>query len=234
MPDFPTVLAFAQGHWLELTSTLFGIVSVYLSARENVWSWPTAILNVSLSVPVYFAARLYSDMGLQVVYAVLSVYGWYEWLHGGENHGVLHVTRTPRRLVPILVAIAVVAALVVGTAASRLTNADLPYLDASLTAASLVAQWMMTRKLLESWLVWIAVDIVYVPLLLVKGIPEYAVLYTIFLGLAVKGWIDWRRSLRAHAGAHAVAHAAAHAVARSASDALIPPEPSSRPRSRMP
>ena len=217
MPDLATVLAFAQSHWLELVSTLFGIVSVYLSARENVWSWPTAILNVSLSVPVYYAARLYSDMGLQVVYAILSVYGWYEWLHGGENRGALHVSRTPRRLVPLLVAIAVVVALALGTLTDRLTNADLPYLDASLTAASLVAQWMMTRKLVESWLVWIAVDVVYVPLLLVKGIPLYAVLYTIFLGLAVKGWIEWRRSLRARAAAAAPAGP----VARSADGALI-------------
>jgi nicotinamide mononucleotide transporter len=197
MPDLAHLLTLARDHWLELVSTAFGIVSVYLSARQNIWSWPTAILNVTLSVPVYYAARLYSDMGLQVVYAVLSVYGWYEWLHGGVNRTELAVSRTPRRLVPTLVAVGVVAAAIVGTIAHRYTDASAPYLDAALTAASLVAQWMMTRKLLENWLVWIAVDIVYVPLLLYKGIPEYAFLYTIFLGLAVAGWVEWRRSLRA-------------------------------------
>ena len=184
---------------LEIVAKLFGIVSVYLSARQNIWSWPTALVNVLLSVPVYYAARLYSDMGLQVVYAVLSLYGWYEWLYGGENRTELPVSRTPRRLVPLLVAIAVVIAAVLGTLSHRLTDATLPYLDASLTAASLVAQWMMTRKLLENWALWIAVDIVYVPLLAYKQLYAFSVLYLIFLGLAVAGHREWRRSLRARA-----------------------------------
>jgi nicotinamide mononucleotide transporter len=190
-------LLLARAHWLEIVSTLFGIVSVYLSARENIWSWPTAILNVTLSVPVYYKARLFSDMGLQVVYALLSVYGWYEWLHGGENRSELPVSRTPRRQVPLLRVIGTLGAVVLGTLSARYTSASLPYLDASLTSASLVAQWMMTRKLLENWAVWIAVDVIYVPLLVYKGIPEYALLYTVFLGLAVAGHVEWGRSLRA-------------------------------------
>ncbi|MBV9879545.1 MAG: nicotinamide mononucleotide transporter [Gemmatirosa sp.] len=188
---------------LEIVATLFGIVSVYLSARQNIWSWPTALVNVLLSVPVYYAARLYSDMGLQVVYAALSLYGWYEWLYGGENRTELPVTRTPSRQVPLLVAIAVVVALALGTLSSRLTNASWPYLDASLTAASLVAQWMMTRKLLENWAVWIAVDVVYVPLLAYKHLYAFAVLYVIFLGLAIAGHVEWRRSWRSRLAAAA-------------------------------
>jgi nicotinamide mononucleotide transporter len=191
------LLALARAHALEIVATLFGVVSVYLSARENIWSWPTALVNVLLSVPVYYAARLYSDMGLQVVYAALSVYGWYEWLHGGENRTELPVSRTPLRQVPLLVLSGGVAAVILGTIAARYTNASWPYLDASLTAASLVAQWMMTRKLLENWALWIAVDVVYVPLLAYKHLYEFAILYVIFLGLAVAGHVEWSRSLRA-------------------------------------
>ena len=182
---------------LEIIAALFGVVSVYLSARQNIWSWPTALVNVLLSVPVYYAARLYSDMGLQVIYAALSLYGWYEWLYGGENRTELPVTRTSRRLVPLLVAIAAIGALGLGTLSSRLTNASWPYLDASLTATSLVAQWMMTRKLLENWALWIAVDVIYVPLLAYKHLYAFALLYLVFLGLAIAGHVEWRRSLRA-------------------------------------
>ena len=95
--DLAPIIEVIRGRALEIVATLFGIVSVYLSTRENIWSWPTALVNVLLSVPVYYAARLYSDMGLQFVYAALSVYGWYEWLHGGENRTELPVSRTPRR-----------------------------------------------------------------------------------------------------------------------------------------
>jgi nicotinamide mononucleotide transporter len=195
--DLSPLIDVIRGRALEIVATLFGVVSVYLSTRENIWSWPTALVNVLLSVPVYYAARLYSDMGLQFVYAALSVYGWYEWLHGGENRTELPVSRTPRRIVPVLVVIGVAAAALLGTLSARLTNASWPYLDASLTAASLVAQWMMTRKLLENWALWIAVDVVYVPLLAVKHLYEFAVLYLIFLGLAIAGHVEWRRSLRA-------------------------------------
>ena len=91
----------AREHGLEIVASLFGVISVYLSARENIWSWPTALVNVLLSVPVYFAARLYSDMGLQLVYAALSLYGWYEWLYGGENRTELPVSRVPRGQIPL-------------------------------------------------------------------------------------------------------------------------------------
>jgi nicotinamide mononucleotide transporter len=186
----------AREHALEVVASLFGVISVYLSARENIWSWPTALVNVLLSVPVYFAARLYADMGLQLVYAALSLYEWYEWLYGGENRTELAVSRVPRRLLPLLVVIAVAIAALLGTIAHRYTNASWPYLDASLTAVSLVAQWMMTRKLLENWIVWISVDVFYVGMFVYKGLCVTAVLYAVFLGLATKGWIDWRRSMR--------------------------------------
>ena len=195
--DLAPFVDIVRARALEIVATLFGIISVWLSTREHVWSWPTALVNVLLSVPVYYAAKLYSDMGLQVVYAALSLYGWYEWQHGGENRTELHVSRTPRRQVPALVLVGLVAAVILGTVSARLTDASWPYLDASLTAASLVAQWMMTRKLLENWVVWIAVDVVYVPLLAVKHLYEFAFLYLIFLGLAVAGHVEWRRSLRA-------------------------------------
>ena len=191
---------------LELLAAIVGAISVWLSVRQNILSWPTAIVNVLLYVLVFREARLYADMGLQVIYAILSVYGWYEWLHGGENRTELHVTRTGPRLGLILAAIAAAGAVALGVLLRSATDAALPFMDSFLSSTSLVAQWMMTRKKLENWLVWIAVDVLYVGMFIFKGLYLTAGLYAVFLGLAVAGWIDWRRSL--HATRTAVAPAA--------------------------
>ena len=180
---------------LELVAALVGALSVYLSVRQNIWSWPTAIVNVVLYTIVFYDAKLYADMGLQVIYAVLSVYGWYEWLHGGENRTELHVTSTARRLAIVLAIIGLVGAAALGVFLRGATDAALPFMDSVLSSTSLVAQWMMTKKKLENWLVWIAVDILYIGMFAFKHLYLTAGLYAVFLGLAVRGYIDWRRSM---------------------------------------
>jgi nicotinamide mononucleotide transporter len=177
------------------------VVAVYLTVRENVWCWPTGLVNVAIFIVVFAQARLYADMGLQVVYVGLCLYGWYAWLHGGRDHGVLRVSRTPPAVLSGLVAGAALFAAALGTALHRLTDASLPYWDASTAAFSLAAQWMQTRKWIENWLVWVVVDAVYVGMYVVKGLYLTAGLYAGFLALAVAGWLAWRRSLRTEASA---------------------------------
>jgi nicotinamide mononucleotide transporter len=181
---------------LELFAAIIGAVSVWLSVRQNILSWPTAIVNVILYVVVFYQAKLYADMGLQVVYAVLSIYGWYEWLYGGEGRSELRVTRTGPGLAALLTLIALSGSVLLGTLLRHATDAALPYMDSFLSSTSLVAQWMMTRKKLENWLVWIAVDVLYVGMFIFKGLYLTAGLYLVFLALAVKGYVDWRRSMR--------------------------------------
>lgn len=181
--------------YLELFAAVVGAISVWLSVRQNVLSWPTAIVNVVLYTLVFYQARLYADMGLQVVYAVLSVYGWYEWLYGGEGRTELHVSRTSPSLAALLSLIALAGAGLLGTLLRHTTDAALPYMDSFLSSTSLVAQWMMTKKKLENWLVWIAVDVLYVGMFIFKGLYLTAGLYAVFLALAVKGYLDWRRSM---------------------------------------
>jgi nicotinamide mononucleotide transporter len=180
---------------LELVAAAIGALSVWLSVRQHIWSWPTAIVNVVLYAVVFWNAKLYADMGLQVVYAVLSVYGWYEWLFGGQDRTPLRVSRTTPRLATLLVLVAAAGAALLGTLLQRTTDAALPYLDSFLSSTSLVAQWMMTRKKLENWLVWIFVDVVYVGMFIFKGLHVTAGLYAVFLVLAVRGYVDWRRSM---------------------------------------
>ena len=181
---------------LEGIAAAFGIVSVYLSTRQNIWSWPTAIVNVSLYTIVFYQGRLYGQMGLQPIYLALSAYGWYQWLHGGEHRSVLRVSRASPRLLVTLTALNLVAWVSLA-AILRLTDAALPWLDALLTTTSLVAQWMMTRKILENWALWIALDVVYVPMFISQRLYATAMLYAAFLVLAVMGYVEWRRSILA-------------------------------------
>ena len=193
--SFDQLVSLAVANRWEVLAVVFGIISVYLSTREHIWSWPTALVNVALYFVVFFEAKLYADMGLQVVYFGLSLYGWYEWLYGGANRTELHVSRTTRPLGVRLLIIGVVCAAVLGTILARFTDAALPYVDSVTTSTSLVAQWMMTRKILENWLVWAAVDVVYVGMFIFKHLYLTAGLYTVFFVLAVMGYVQWKRSL---------------------------------------
>ncbi|MBI3569040.1 MAG: nicotinamide mononucleotide transporter [Gemmatimonadetes bacterium] len=194
-------------NWLETTAVAFGIVSVFLSVRQNIWSWPTAIVNVLLYVLVFRDAKLYADMGLQVVYLALSVYGWYEWLYGGEHRTHLKVSRLTARTGIVLAGIAVACVALLGTVLYRSTDEALPYVDSATTSTSLVAQWMMTRKVMENWMVWMAVDVVYVGMFVFKHLYLTAGLYAVFFVLAAMGHREWKRSWEHDRAALAVAPA---------------------------
>jgi len=196
-------LEFLLANWLEITATLFGVVCVYLSARQNVWTCPTGLVNVLLYVVVFWQARLYAYMGLQVLYAGAAIYGWWNWLHGGQSGGELPVTRTPAHWLLALVAGGAALSWALGTWLRTHTDAALPYLDSSLSAFSVVAQWQMTRKWVENWMLWILLDAIYIGMFINKELYPTAAQYTVFLGLAVMGLRDWTRSMRASAMAAA-------------------------------
>jgi nicotinamide mononucleotide transporter len=180
---------------LEQAGVLFGVAYVVLAIRENVLCWPAGLLNAGLFLVVFFHARLYGAAGLQLVYLALSLYGWRQWLRGGELQGRLRVTHTPLRWALALSAFAVVATLALGLYLGRQTDEALPFPDAATTAASLAAQWMTTRKWLENWLVWIVVNVAYVAIYLSQRLYPTAGLYLVFLVMAVFGYREWRASL---------------------------------------
>jgi nicotinamide mononucleotide transporter len=180
----------------EIVGVAFGAVAVWLTVRENVWCWPIGLVNVGLFIIVFAQAKLYADMGLQVVYVALCLYGWYAWLHGGEGRSELRVSKTPAAALWALALAGTGFAAILGWFLRVHTDAALPYWDASTASFSLVAQWMQTRKWVENWLVWIVVDVVYVGMYVFKGLFLTAGLYATFLALAGLGLAAWRRSLR--------------------------------------
>lgn len=180
---------------LELIAVILTLVAVYLTTRQIVWCWPLGMVSVTLYAVVFYQARLYADMGLQGLYFALAAYGWWAWLYGGEDHTELEVTLASTKTRLVLVVAATVAGVLLGQTLSRLTDASLPFMDSLLTSFSIAAQWMQARKLLENWLVWIAVDVFYVGMFVYKELYLTAGLYTIFLALATMGYLQWRRSM---------------------------------------
>ena len=175
------------------------LVAVYLTAREIIWCWPLGMVSVVLYAKVFYEARLYADMGLQGLYFGLAAYGWWAWLHGGKDHGELEVSLTTRRMGVGILVTATLFGVGLGQILTGLTNASLPFMDSLLTSFSIAAQWMQTRKLLESWLLWLAVDVLYVGMFLFKKLYLTAGLYAVFLALAAMGFANWRRTMRASA-----------------------------------
>ncbi len=180
---------------LEIVAVLFTLANVWLMVKENIWGWPAAIVGVSLYAVVNYQAHLYSNAGLQIVYLVLSVHGWYQWLHGGADKTELRVSRTSRRawILCLLAGIAGTGVLILLLRTPG--DAALPFWDAFTTSFSLVGQWMMNKKLLENWIVWLVVDIIYVPIYAARSYHLTAGLYAVFCVLAWRGWVEWKRSI---------------------------------------
>jgi len=179
---------------LEIFAAVITVVSIVLTAVENIWCWPTGVVSVVLYAWIFWDARLYANAGLQVVYLVLIIYGWYAWLHGGKNHAELKVSRTPLRgwIVTILLGTAATAAAAWWMEAY--TDAAMPISDAATTAFSIVAEAMTARKWIENWLLWIVIDAVTTWMLVTQKLYPSALLYASFVPLAVYGWMEWRKS----------------------------------------
>jgi len=173
---------------------------VLLTVRQIIWCWPAGLVSAGFFIIVFLHARLYGAMALQGVYVALMLYGWHAWLHGGASGGQLRVSRTPRLWWLGLGLAGTVFAAALGLFLEHQTDAALPFWDAGATSFSLAAQWMTTRKWIENWLVWIAVDVVYVGIYVSQGLYPTAGLYAVFLVLAALGLLEWRRSLGTETG----------------------------------
>ncbi len=180
----------------EIIGTVTGVAGVWLAARENIWTWPMGMLSTLMLIYVCYDARLYADVGLNIFYFVTSGYGWYAWLHANPQYAreELPVTRTRTVQWFWLLAFSIAFTLALGYFLTHFTNADLSYTDSATTGVSLAGYWMMARKKLENWLVWLLVDSVYVGMYLYKELYLLAGLYFVFLILATDGYIKWRRA----------------------------------------
>ena len=190
---------------LEWVAVVTGFACVWLAARESLWNFPVAIVSCALYILIYHRAHLYSDRNLQGLFIALSLYGWYEWLYGGRGKTELGVSRTTRREWLGAALFALAYTLGFGYYLQHGTDAAFPYLDSFTTAGSIVAQYLLTRKRLENWLLWLAVDLIYVPVLWYKALYPTAALYFLYLALAAYGYWQWRRDMLAQVPAKQLA-----------------------------
>ena len=180
---------------LEYVAAGLILANIYLAARQNIWCWPVGVVAVSLYLYIFFGAKLYSDTLLQVFFLVMQFYGWYHWMRGGVDHSrsLAAVTRLTAREWWLTAAGAAGGTAVLGTVMRRFTDASLPYPDAFVATVSVIAQFMMTRKVLENWTLWIVVNIVSIGVYTVKALYPTVALYIVNLVLCVKAYRDWKR-----------------------------------------
>jgi nicotinamide mononucleotide transporter len=181
--------------WLEIIGVITGLLCVYLAARNNIWNWPFAIISVGIYIFIFFNSRLYADMGLQFYFMVMNVYGWYYWSHKPVSEKKAPVVLVCKKEI-ILSVIAVIIFTVFLGSVLKYTPASYPYLDSFCTACSLVAQVFLARKVLENWLIWIFVDIIYVGVYIFKQLDLTAIMYAIYVAIALFGYIDWKKEYK--------------------------------------
>jgi nicotinamide mononucleotide transporter len=181
---------------LELISFVLSVITVLLNIRQNHWAWLFAIISSAAYGMVFFNSRLYGDMGLQVVFILVSIWGWHSWLHGGAQRQALDVTRLDRRGWVVSLIAWAAGFVLLSWFLKTWTDTDVPHADGFLTAGSLLGQVLLSRKKVENWHAWIAVDVLYVGLYLYKHLVLTAILYAVFVAMAAIGLRAWARTAR--------------------------------------
>jgi nicotinamide mononucleotide transporter len=183
--------------WLEIAGAVTGLLCVWLTVKENMWNWPIGTVNILFFLVMFFQVKLYGDMILQVVFLVLQIYGWWYWLQNRGKRDVRPTTRITRGHLALVSVAGLAAWVILGWFLASQTDASVPWIDSLTTAFSLVAQWLLGRKILENWHFWIACDVIDVGIYAYKGLYVTTGLYVVFTVLAIKGYLDWKRAMEA-------------------------------------
>ncbi|WP_321995770.1 nicotinamide riboside transporter PnuC [Draconibacterium orientale] len=191
------VLEWLLGNYIEILGAILGLVYIFFSIKQHILTWPTGLLTSALYVFVFFNARLYADMGLQAYYVVISIYGWYFWLTGKKQNEKKVAVKTTRKalwmkLAVVSIALYALLFFILG----NYTNSDVPHMDSVTTALSIVATWMLARKYIEHWLLWIFIDAFSAGLYIYKGLWATVILFIVYTVMALLGYIEWRKDLK--------------------------------------
>ena len=184
--------------YLQLYSTLFSLAAVGLGTKQKTSKWPVSIIATLLGFAVYYQAQLYAKCLFSSIHILTCGYGWYQWLYGGKEKTLLRTSRITSKNLAILLTIGTLSTFILGKIITLYTHADLPYWDSFYATFGLIAKWMMAKKKLESWIIWIVLDILYMNICFYKGLDVFKVKYLVYVFLAIYGYFSWRRSLKQH------------------------------------
>ncbi len=180
--------------WLEIVAFVLAIAMVVLNIRANPAGWPLAIISSLLYFTLFYSSKLYGDASLQIVFAVVAGWGWWQWLRGTQADGTALVVRSVGKQGRwLMLGILAITWPAIGLFLKHYTDTDVPWWDAFPTAASLIGQWLLGRKYVENWPTWVIVNVVSVALFAYKGLWLTTVLYLIFIAMALVGWRAWLR-----------------------------------------
>ncbi len=183
--------------WLEIVAVLFGLASVWYAKKENILVYPTGIVNVLIFVYICFNAGLYADMGINFFYFLMSVYGWYMWTRKIDTGKHLAISKCSFYGHVFNIISSVVLFLILYFVLNNYTDSDVPAWDSFTTAVFIVAMYLMARKKIEHWIAWIIGNVVSIPLYFYKDLVFTSFQYTVFLILAILGYIEWKNKLKA-------------------------------------
>ncbi|MFH0762088.1 MAG: nicotinamide riboside transporter PnuC [Bacteroidota bacterium] len=195
MDDLSTWIA---GHWVEVAAAVISIIYVILGVRQVKWLWGFGLISAGLYAWVYGHSGFYAGMCLQGYYAAISVYGWWNWNRrtpGADKSGSLPVTHLPHRTGCILLGVFILLWSGIALILDRMTDSTIPVWDALTTSGGIVATWMLARKILQHWLVWIVVDGISIGLYLWQGLYATTVLFVVYVFMAVIGYFQWKKTM---------------------------------------
>lgn len=190
------IIEWLTKNWVEVTAAVLGVIYLLLSIKQNIWLWLFGLLTSVLYIYVFLVSKFYADMSLQAYYVVISVYGWLHWKKGGKISRELPVSASGRYLMSWLFVIWVILWIGMSTFLKFYTDSVVPIGDGFTTAGSIVATWMLARKIKEHWLFWIIIDLVSLILYIDKGLYATSGLFVIYTSMAVVGYFEWLRDYK--------------------------------------
>lgn len=181
---------------LQVVGTTLGLLYLWLEYRANIWLWIVGAIMPMVHGVLYLQSGIYADAAMQLYYILAGLYGLMVWRRKPKEGATLPIRHTPKQWIPSLLSVYVVLHVVIYFILVEFTDSRVPIFDSMSTALSIVAMWMLSRKLVEQWLIWLVVDMISVGLYMYKGIPITAGLYTLYCILAIAGYLRWRKVAR--------------------------------------
>ena len=192
------MISWIGDNFVEILGVVFSLLYLLFSIKQNILLWPTGMISAILYMAVFYQSKFYADMGLNGYYFLISIYGWVQWSARDKKKGGggLQLTRIKLKYGAVLGIITILAFAVIGFILDRYTDSPVPYWDAFTTALSFTATWMLARKIIEHWILWVIVDVVSMGLYLYRGLYPTLLLFAIYTVMAVLGYIQWKKTLQ--------------------------------------